>query len=88
MAGKAEKSVGVRPLGDKVLLRRLEAMEKSKGGIVIPDAAKEKPTEGRVVALGTGRRMDDGTLVASDELGGDRAVGLDERTQCQRSEKG
>jgi|SRR5690349_19075918 len=74
MAGKAEKSVGVRPLGDKVLLRRLEAMEKSKGGIVIPDAAKEKPTEGRVVALGTGRRMDDGTLVAFQVKKGDRVL--------------
>jgi chaperonin GroES len=74
MATKAEKETKVRPLGDKVLIRRLEAMEKSKGGIVIPDTAKEKPREGRIVAVGTGRRLDDGTLVPFQVKKGDRVL--------------
>jgi chaperonin GroES len=74
MATKTEKETKVRPLGDKVLIRRLEAVEKSKGGIVIPDSAKEKPREGRIVAVGTGRRMDDGTLVAFQVKKGDRVL--------------
>jgi chaperonin GroES len=74
MATKAEKETTVRPLGDKVLIRRLEAMEKSKGGIVIPDTAKEKPREGRIVAVGTGRRLDDGTLVPFQVRKGDRVL--------------
>ena len=68
------KDVKVRPLGDKVLLRRLDAQEKSKGGIVIPDTAKEKPREGRVVAVGTGRTTDDGDLVAFQVKKGDRVL--------------
>lgn len=74
MAGKTEKGVGVRPLGDKVLLRRVEAQERSKGGIVIPDTAKEKPTEGRVVAIGSGRRLENGSLVAFQVKKGDRVL--------------
>jgi chaperonin GroES len=74
MAGKSEKGVGVKPLSDKVLIRRLEAQEKSKGGIVIPDTAKEKPREGRVVAVGEGRRLDDGTVVAPQVKKGDRVL--------------
>jgi chaperonin GroES len=74
MATKTEKEAKVRPLGDKVLLRRLEAMEKSKGGIVIPDTAKEKPREGKVVAVGTGRRLDDGSLVPFQVKKGDRVL--------------
>ena len=74
MATKTEKETKVRPLGDKVLIRRLEAMEKSKGGIVIPDTAKEKPREGRIVAVGTGRRLDDGTLVPFQVKKGDRVL--------------
>ena len=74
MATKTEKEAKIRPLGDKVLLRRLEAMEKSKGGIVIPDTAKEKPREGKVVAVGTGRRLDDGSLVPFQVKKGDRVL--------------
>jgi chaperonin GroES len=74
MAGKAEKAVGVKPLGDKVLLRRLEAQERSKGGIVIPDTAKEKPREGKVVAVGGGRRLDDGKIVEPQVRKGDRVL--------------
>ena len=71
---KAEKDVKVRPLGDKVLLRRLETAERSKGGIVIPDTAKEKAREGRIVAVGTGRRLDDGETVPFQVKKGDRVV--------------
>jgi chaperonin GroES len=74
MATKTEKEAKIRPLGDKVLLRRLEAQEKSKGGIVIPDTAKEKPREGKVVAVGTGRRLDDGSLVPFQVKKGDRVL--------------
>ncbi len=49
------------PLGDKILVRRLEAAEITKGGIVLPDAAKEKPKEGKVIAVGDGKLLDDGT---------------------------
>jgi chaperonin GroES len=74
MAGKDGKDAGVRPLGDKVLLRRLEAQERTKGGIVIPDNAKEKPREGKVVAVGTGHRTDDGTVVPFQVKKGDRVL--------------
>jgi len=73
-ATTATKGSSVRPLGDKVLLRRLEAQEKSKGGIVIPDTAKEKPREGKVVAVGTGRTLDDGTKVDFQVRKGDRVL--------------
>ncbi len=52
--------VNVRPLGDRVLVQPLEEAEVKKGGIIIPDTAKEKPQEGKVVALGTGKRDEDG----------------------------
>jgi chaperonin GroES len=70
----AKSGSKVRPLGDKVLIRRLEAQAKSKGGIVIPDSAKEKPREGSVVALGTGRTLDDGSTVAFQVKSGDRVL--------------
>ena len=50
----------IKPLSDRILVRRLEAEEKTKGGIIIPDTAKEKPREGKIVAVGDGRRDDDG----------------------------
>jgi chaperonin GroES len=56
-------SVNVRPLADRVLVKPLEAQETKKGGIIIPDAHKEKPQEGEVVALGTGKRDDEGKLI-------------------------
>lgn len=52
--------MAVKPLADKILVKRLEAEEKTKGGIVLPDSAKEKPREGRVVEVGPGKVMDDG----------------------------
>ena len=54
----------IKPLYDKVLVERLKAVDKTAGGIVLPDTAKEKPTEGRVVATGDGRITDDGTQIA------------------------
>ena len=53
---------GIRPLYDRVLVKRLQSEEMSKGGIIIPDNAKEKPLEGEIVAVGNGRVMDDGTV--------------------------
>src|SRR5678815_4134652 len=56
-------AVNVRPLGDRVLVHPLEEKEVKKGGIIIPDTAKEKPQEGEVIALGTGKRDDDGKII-------------------------
>ncbi len=63
-----------RPLHDRVVVKRLESEEKTKGGIIIPDTAKEKPQEGQVVAVGTGTRDDHGKLVALDVKAGDRVL--------------
>jgi chaperonin GroES len=63
-----------RPLHDRVVVRRLEGEEKSKGGIIIPDTAKEKPHEGEIVAVGPGARDDIGTLVPLDVKVGDRII--------------
>jgi len=52
----------LQPLGDRIVVKRLEAEEKTKGGIVLPDTAKEKPKQGKVVAVGPGRRLDNGEL--------------------------
>jgi len=64
----------IRPLGDRVLIERVEAEERSKGGIIIPDTAKEKPVEGRVVAVGEGRHTEDGKLVPMNVKEGDRVI--------------
>jgi chaperonin GroES len=63
-----------RPLHDRVVVRRLDAEEKTSGGIIIPDTAKEKPMEGEVVAVGPGARNDKGELVAPDVKAGDRIL--------------
>ena len=63
-----------RPLHDRVVVRRLEAEEKTAGGIIIPDTAKEKPMEGEVVAVGPGARDEKGALVAPDVKAGDRIL--------------
>ena len=63
-----------RPLQDRVLIRRLEQEEKSAGGIIIPDTAKEKPQEGEVVAVGPGARSEDGKLHPLDVKVGDRVL--------------
>ena len=64
----------VRPLHDKVLIERLDTEEKTKGGIIIPDTAKEKPQEGKVVAVGTGRILEDGTKKPLDIKKGDKVL--------------
>ena len=66
--------MGFRPLHDRVLIRRVEAEEKSAGGIIIPDTAKEKPMEGEVVAVGPGARSDDGEIRPLDVRVGDRVL--------------
>jgi len=63
-----------KPLQDRVLIRRLESEEKTAGGIIIPDTAKEKPMEGEVVAVGPGIRSEDGKLHALDVKAGDRVL--------------
>ncbi|WP_332810581.1 co-chaperone GroES [Sphingomonas sp.] len=63
-----------RPLHDRVLVRRIEAAEKSAGGIIIPETAKEKPQEGEVVAIGTGARAENGTITPLDVKAGDKIL--------------
>jgi len=63
-----------RPLHDRILVRRIEAEEKTKGGIIIPDTAKEKPSEGEVIAVGSGARDESGKLVPLDVKAGDRIL--------------
>jgi chaperonin GroES len=64
----------VRPLHDRILVRRIEQEEKTKGGLIIPDTAKEKPQEGKVVAVGKGRVSEDGKLLPLDVHKGDRVL--------------
>ena len=63
-----------RPLGDRVLVKRVEEEEKTKGGIIIPDSAKEKPQEGLVISVGPGARDESGKLVPLDVKAGDRIL--------------
>src|ERR1700677_927120 len=63
-----------RPLHDRVVVKRIEADERSKGGIIIPDSAKEKPQEGEVVAVGPGGRDENGKLITMDLKAGDRVL--------------
>ena len=63
-----------RPLHDRVVVRRVDSEEKTKGGIIIPDTAKEKPSEGEVVAVGTGARNEAGQIQALDVKAGDRIL--------------
>ncbi len=64
----------VRPLHDRVVVRRIEAEEKSAGGIIIPDTAKEKPSQGEVIAVGPGGRDESGKLIPIDVKEGDRVL--------------
>lgn len=61
----------IRPLQDRILVKRVEAEQKTASGIIIPDAAKEKPVEGRIVAIGNGRVLDNGTIQKPDVKTGD-----------------
>ncbi len=64
----------IRPLGDRILIKRIKEEEKTKGGIIIPDTAKEKPQEGKVVAVGRGKKTDEGKLIALDVKAGDKVL--------------
>ncbi|GGB52668.1 co-chaperonin GroES [Roseibium aquae] len=63
-----------RPLHDRIVVRRVESEEKTAGGIIIPDTAKEKPQEGEVIAVGNGARKDSGELIPLDVKAGDRVL--------------
>ncbi len=67
-------AINVRPLGDRVLVQAIEEQETKKGGIIIPDTAKEKPQEGKVVALGTGKLDDNGKKVEFTVKSGDKVL--------------
>jgi chaperonin GroES len=64
----------IRPLYDRIVVKRIEEQETLRSGIIIPDSAKEKPQEGEVVAVGQGKRLEDGTMVALDVKIGDRIL--------------
>ena len=64
----------IRPLHDRVIVKRIEEEEKTKGGIIIPDTAKEKPVEGKVTAVGGGKLMDDGSKLKLEVKKGDRVL--------------
>jgi chaperonin GroES len=67
----AEKKVSIQPLGDRVLVQHVEEAQQMKGGIIIPDAAKEKPQEAKVIALGTGRKDESGKAIPFNVKVGD-----------------
>src|SRR5438128_3125963 len=71
---KGEQTMKVRPLHDRVLIKRVEEQETVRGGIIIPDSAKEKPQEGEVVAVGSGKRLENGTVVPLEVKEGDRIL--------------
>ena len=66
--------MALRPLHDRVLVKRLESEEKTAGGIILPDSAQEKPSEGEVVAVGSGAKAEDGTVTALDVKAGDKIL--------------
>jgi len=66
--------MNIRPLHDRVVVKRIEEKETVQGGIIIPDTAKEKPQEGEVIAVGQGKRTDDGKLIPLDVKAGDRIL--------------
>lgn len=68
------KEMNLKPLGDRIVVKVLTREEKTKGGIVLPDTAKEKPTEGEVVAVGTGKVLDNGQKIPLEVKVGDRII--------------
>jgi chaperonin GroES len=67
-------ATNIKPLHDRVIVKRIEEGEQVRGGIIIPDTAKEKPQEGEVIAVGDGKRKDDGTRIPLDVQAGDRVL--------------
>lgn len=74
MAAKAKSAVKLQPLGDRIVVRPIQKEEVTKGGIVLPDTAKEKPQEGEVVAVGPGKLTDDGKRLEMEVRVGDRVI--------------
>jgi chaperonin GroES len=68
------RAMKVQPLRDRLIVKRLDEEAKTKGGIIIPDSAKEKPLEGKVIAVGKGKLLDDGKLVPMEVKAGDRIL--------------
>ena len=66
--------MGFRPLHDRVLVRRVDTEQKTAGGIIIPDSAQEKPSQGEIVAVGSGAKAEDGTVTALDVKAGDKVL--------------
>lgn len=66
--------MNLKPLGDKVIIKPLEAQDKTKGGIIVPDAAKERPQEGKIVAVGSGKLLEGGKVVPLDVQVGDTVL--------------
>jgi chaperonin GroES len=71
---RRDSGMKIRPLQDRIIVERLAEEEKTKGGIIIPDTAKEKPAEGKVIAVGKGKVTDDGKLIKPDVKAGDRIL--------------
>jgi chaperonin GroES len=71
---KGEDSMKIRPLQDRVIVERLAEEGKTKGGIIIPDTAKEKPMEGKIIAVGKGKTTEDGKLIKLDVKAGDKVL--------------
>ena len=71
---EVSRIMNIRPLYDRIVVKRIEEQETTRHGIVIPDSAKEKPQEGEVMAIGKGKRLDDGQMVALDVKVGDRIL--------------
>jgi chaperonin GroES len=69
-----DQGMSFRPLHDRVVVRRVDSDEKTAGGIIIPDTAQEKPSEGEIVAVGTGARAEDGSVTPMDVKAGDRVL--------------
>ena len=66
--------MALKPLGDRLIIKRQEAQEKTKSGLVLPDSAKEKPQEGKVIAVGSGKLLDDGSVKALEVKNGDKVL--------------
>ncbi|MFT5734352.1 MAG: chaperonin GroES [Planctomycetota bacterium] len=74
MATKTKKNVAIRPLGDRVLIQRVEAEEKTAGGILLPESAKEKPKEGLIISIGEGKTLENGERSTFSVAKGDRVL--------------
>ena len=70
----AKKAIGLKPLGDRIVVKRLEAEQTTKGGIVLPDTAKEKPKEGEIIAIGSGKVLDSGEIQELQVKVGDKVI--------------